>query len=113
MPNFAKLATQSELPAANEAKEFCCGNKEICVANVNGIYSALDNICLHRGGPLGQGMIEKGKVVCPWHGWEWDPTTGQATHDARAKLAVYPLKIENCDVLIDMDAPQDLSSRKP
>jgi nitrite reductase (NADH) small subunit len=113
MPNFAKLAAQSELPAANEAKEFRCGNKEICVANVNGIYSAMENICLHRGGPLGQGMIENGKVVCPWHGWEWDPTTGQARHDARAKLAVYPLKIEDGDVLIGIDTPQDLPSHKP
>ena len=69
MPEFTKLTTQSELPAANEAKEFPCGAKTICIANVNGDYSAMDNVCLHRGGPLGQGMIENGKVVCPWHGW--------------------------------------------
>jgi len=62
---FTKLATQSELPAPNEAKEFTCGNKEICIANTNGTYSAMDNVCLHQGGPLGQGTIEKGKVVCP------------------------------------------------
>ena len=100
MSTFTKLTTQSELPTVNEAKEFTCGNKEICIANINGEYSAMDNSCLHQGGPLGQGMIEDGKVVCPWHGWSWDPNTGGAAHNAKAKVAVYPLKIENGDVLV-------------
>jgi len=102
MPNFTKLTIQSELPAADTAKEFPCGEKEICIANINGEYSAMDNICLHRGGPLGQGMIENGKVVCPWHGWVWDPKTGEASHNPNAKVAVYPLKIEDAGVLIEI-----------
>jgi nitrite reductase (NADH) small subunit len=102
MPTFTKLTTQSELPPANEAKEFRCGDKQICIANVNGTCSAMDNICLHLGGPLGQGMIEGGKLICPWHGWAYDPKSGEAAHNPRARLAVYPLKIENGDVLIEM-----------
>jgi len=102
MPIFTKLTTESELPPTNQAKEFPCGDKVICVANVNGTISAMDNVCLHRGGPLGQGMIEGGKLVCPWHGWQWDPKTGEAVHNANAKVAVYPLKIENGDVLVDV-----------
>ena len=97
---FVKLASQSELPAINEAREFSCGDKMICVANVNGEISAMDNICLHRGGPLGEGMIEGGKVICPWHGWEWDPKTGQS-QVVGVKIEVYPLSIENGDVLIE------------
>jgi nitrite reductase (NADH) small subunit len=99
---FVSLIKQSELPATDEAKEFPCGDKTICVANVNGAYSAMDNVCLHRGGPLGQGMIEGGKVVCPWHGWAWDPKTGAAEQNLSAKVAVYPLKIENGDVLVEI-----------
>jgi len=102
MAEFIKLAAQSELPALNTAKEFSCGKKEICIANVNGTYSAMDNICLHQGGPLGAGVILSGKVVCPWHGWEWDPQTGQAVRVPNAKVAVYPIKIENGDVLIEV-----------
>ncbi len=102
MPTFTKLAPESDLPPTDEVKEFPCGAKTICVANVNGAYSALDNVCPHRGGPLGQGMIEGGKVVCPWHGWAWDPKTGQAVQDPRTKVAVYPLKIENGDVLVEV-----------
>ncbi|HLZ43027.1 MAG TPA: Rieske (2Fe-2S) protein [Candidatus Sulfotelmatobacter sp.] len=99
---FTKLTTQSELPGVNEAKEFSCAGKEICIANIDGAYSAMDNVCLHQGGPLGQGTIEKGKVVCPWHSWAYDPQTGAAAHNANAKVAVYPLKIENGDVLVEI-----------
>jgi nitrite reductase (NADH) small subunit len=99
---FVRVASQSELPPNNEAREFPCGDKTICIANVNGTITAMDNVCLHRGGPLGQGVIEKGKLICPWHGWAWDPATGQAVHNLNAKLAVYPLKIENDDVMVEV-----------
>ncbi|MGD0268341.1 MAG: Rieske (2Fe-2S) protein [Candidatus Sulfotelmatobacter sp.] len=102
MSAFLKLTTQSDLPPADEAKEFSCADKTICIANVNGTYSAMDNICLHRGGPLGQGMIEGGKVVCPWHGWAWDLKTGEAVQNPSMKVAVYPLKIESGDVLVEV-----------
>jgi nitrite reductase (NADH) small subunit len=101
-PNFIKLTAESELPPADEAKEFPCGAKTICIANVNNVYSAMDNVCLHRGGPLGQGMIEGGKVVCPWHGWAYDPKTGAPEQNPNVKVAVYPLKIENGDVLVEI-----------
>jgi nitrite reductase (NADH) small subunit len=100
MTQFINLTTESELPPADEAKEFPCGAKTICIANVHGEFSAMDNVCLHRGGPLGQGMIEGGKVVCPWHGWQWDPKTGEAAQNSSAKVVIYPLKIENGDVLV-------------
>ena len=100
--SLVRIASQADLPAKNEAKEFPCGDKTVCVANVNGTITAMDNVCLHRGGPLGQGVIEKGKVVCPWHGWAWDPVTGQAVHNPNAKVAVYPLKVENGEVLVEI-----------
>ena len=102
MTAFTKLTTQSELPAVNEAKEFSCGNKEICIANINGSYSAMDNVCLHRGGPIGQGFVKQGKVVCPWHGWEYDVKTGAAAHNAAARVAVYAIKVEGDSVLVEL-----------
>jgi nitrite reductase (NADH) small subunit len=99
---FVKLASESELPPPGQAKEFSIADKLICVANVNGTISAMDNVCLHRGGPLGQGMIEGGKVVCPWHGWRWDPQTGQAVHDPNARVPVYPIKVENGEVMVEI-----------
>jgi len=57
---------------------------------------------VHRGGPLGQGMVADGKVVCPWHGWQYDPATGEAAHNTAAKLKVYPVTIEGDDLLIEL-----------
>ena len=102
---FVKLATKQELPAEGEAKEFTVGEKIVCVANVNGTISAMDNVCLHRGGPLGQGVIEGDKLVCPWHGWMWDPKTGASAHDPTVKLPVYPIKTEGDDVLVELTPP--------
>ena len=97
---FVTLASESELPTLNEAKEFACAGKTICVANVEGSFSAMDNVCPHRGGPLGQGVIEDGKVICPWHGWGWDAKTGEA--GPGVKVAVYPVKIEAGTLLIEL-----------
>jgi nitrite reductase (NADH) small subunit len=97
---FTKIATQDQLPGLDQAKEFSCGEKAVCIANVNGQFSAMNNVCVHEGGPLGEGVIEDGKVICPWHGWAYDPKTGES-HPG-AKVEVYPLKIENGDVMVDV-----------
>jgi nitrite reductase (NADH) small subunit len=102
MSEYIKIAAESELPPENEAREFSCGDKTICVANVDGKITAMDNVCLHRGGPLGQGVIDEGKLVCPWHGWAFDPATGEALHNRSAKVPLYPVKFENGDVLIEL-----------
>ncbi|MGA2389548.1 MAG: Rieske (2Fe-2S) protein [Candidatus Sulfotelmatobacter sp.] len=103
MSQFITLTTQSELPAIDEAKEFPCDGKTICLANANGSYSAMENVCPHRGGPLGQGMVEGSKIVCPWHGWAWDTQTGAAVQNSQMKVSVYPLKIENGNVLVEIE----------
>ena len=99
---LTKIAAKSDLPAEGQAKEFTVGGKTICIANVEGEYSAMDNVCLHRGGPLGQGVVDDGKVICPWHGWQYDPKTGEAAHNSNAKVAVYPLKVEGEEVFVDI-----------
>lgn len=52
------------------------GHKSICLTRTEKGYGALCNSCIHQGGPLGDGMLENGYVVCPWHAWEFDPITG-------------------------------------
>ncbi len=102
MAELRKLGTRAEMPAENKAKEFSVGGKMVCVANVGGVISAIDNVCLHRGGPLGTGVVLDGKVVCPWHGWAFDPRTGAVAHNPELKTTTYPLKFEGDDVLIEI-----------
>ncbi len=102
MPQFVRIASRSELPGLNEAKEFTVGDKTICVANVNGVYAAVDNVCSHRGGPLGQGVIMDGKLICPWHGWQYDVVTGVPAQNASLPVSVFRLNIEGDDVLVEI-----------
>jgi thiamine pyrophosphate-dependent acetolactate synthase large subunit-like protein/nitrite reductase/ring-hydroxylating ferredoxin subunit len=52
------------------------GHKAVCLTRTENGYGAICNRCPHQGGPLGDGIIENGYVVCPWHAWEYDPQTG-------------------------------------
>ena len=53
------------------------GGRGVCVARTASGLAALDNRCPHQGGPLGEGTIEDGWLICPWHGYEFDPVTGE------------------------------------
>ncbi len=103
MPEFVRLTSVSELPAVGEAKEFEINGKTVCVANTGEGYAAMDNICVHRGGPLGQGVVDGNKIICPWHGWMFDVTTGACTHNSNARVHIFPMKVEGEDVLIALD----------
>jgi nitrite reductase (NADH) small subunit len=86
----------------DEAKEFHAGDTMVCVANVGGEMHAMNNMCAHRGGPLGQGPVLDGKVVCPLHGWMWNPKNGIADDDPHRPVAVYTLRIEGEDVFVEI-----------
>jgi nitrite reductase/ring-hydroxylating ferredoxin subunit len=102
MAQWVKIGTREELPPPGEAREFTAGNQTVCVANADGSFSAMDNVCRHHGGPLGQGMVVKGKVICPWHGWEYDVSTGACKFGAEFTVPVYPMKLEGEDVFVKL-----------
>jgi nitrite reductase/ring-hydroxylating ferredoxin subunit len=94
MSDFFKIASTNELPAPGEAREFECDSQTICVANMDGSYAAVGNVCPHRGGPLGQGIVEGAKIVCPWHGWEFDLATGNNEYTPNLSVSSYELKVD-------------------
>lgn len=103
MSGFVRIAAASELPPPGEAREFDAGGTMICVVNDGGEISAVDNQCLHRGAPLGQGgVVVEGKLICPWHAWAWDPRTGACAFNPDVRLRVYPIKVEGDDVLVEV-----------
>ena len=56
------------------------GDRAICLVHgEDGTWSALDNRCPHQGGPLGDGQIDEGWLICPWHAYQYDTVTGRAT----------------------------------
>ena len=99
MSEFVRIGSKADLPPSGEAREIAFGEKTLCVANENGAISAMNNVCPHRGGPLGQGMLEGGKLICPWHAWAFDIKTGAAEHSPQTKVAMYEIRIDGDDVL--------------
>lgn len=100
MSEWVKLCGRNDLPSEGHAKEFSVGDRTLCVATVGGKPLALDNVCPHRGGPLAEGTIERGKIVCPWHQWEFDLSTGVGTPNL--KTIAYALKLVGDDVLVEI-----------
>jgi nitrite reductase (NADH) small subunit len=99
---WVRLCGLSEAPKVGMVMEAEVQGAGVCLANVNGELSALDNICPHRQGPLGQGWIEGESVVCPWHSWAFDVKTGLATYPEKERVTVFPLRIEGEDLLIEI-----------
>jgi nitrite reductase (NADH) small subunit len=95
MSEFVPICSAQDLPAPGRAKECSAAGRLLCLANVDGEISVLDNVCPHREGPLGQGIIEEGKVVCPWHAWAFDPRSGQAAHNPAVAVRVFETRLED------------------
>lgn len=102
MAEWVRLCGAAEAPAPGLAIEAEAKGVAVCLANVQGELAALDNWCPHRRGPLGQGWVEGEAVVCPWHSWAFDVKTGEAHPPEKAKVEVFPVKIEGDDVLVQL-----------
>ncbi|MBI4355626.1 MAG: Rieske 2Fe-2S domain-containing protein [Candidatus Omnitrophica bacterium] len=101
MATFTKIATTQEVPPG-QGKVVEVGGRALAVFNVGGQFHVMDNACLHRGGPLGEGMLDGTTVTCPWHGWEYDVTSGACSTDPSLKVATIPVKIEGSDILVGL-----------
>ncbi len=100
MSGFVRICSQAELPPAGEVREVMAEGRTFCVANIDGAIAVLDGICPHRGGPLGQGIVEEGRVVCPWHAWAFDVHTGAALHNPNAKAQVIDAVVEDGELRV-------------
>lgn len=97
MAEFVRVAGTADVqPGHGMVAEV--NGKTVAVFNVDGAFHVVDNTCLHRGGPLGEGEVEGSVVTCPWHGWQYDMTTGVCLKNPSAKVSVYEVKVDGPDV---------------
>ena len=101
MIDFVTVARVGDIPSG-KGKQVTVHERWVGLFNLNGEYHALDNICLHRGGPLGQGQIHEGRVVCPFHLWEFDCRTGEYEYDPAKRVASYEVKLEGDEILLQV-----------
>lgn len=64
-------------------------------------FHAIDNLCLHRAGPLCDGAIDdRGVVTCPWHGWSYDIRTGRLKQDPHVGVSRHDVRVVDGEVQV-------------
>ena len=99
MGDFVRVASTADVKPG-QAVVVEVNGKTLAVFNVDGAFHAIDNTCVHRGGPLGEGDVHGKVVACPWHGWQFDVTTGECVKNPSAKVEVYQVKVEGDEIKV-------------
>jgi nitrite reductase (NADH) small subunit len=98
---FVRAARAQDVPAG-KIYEFQVGGQAVAIANVDGKFFAINSICAHEGGPLGEGELLGCVVTCPWHMWQYDVRTGKLVENATVGVDSYPLEVRGDDLFVDL-----------
>jgi 3-phenylpropionate/trans-cinnamate dioxygenase ferredoxin subunit len=99
--NFLKVGRADEI-GPGEKKIYEVDGIEVVIVNLDGEYFCLEDVCTHDGGPLGEGELENGHIICPRHGARFDVRTGDAlTLPAFEPAPTYQVKVENGDLYVE------------
>lgn len=100
---FVNVADATEIPEG-ESRVYDLDIARIALCKVGGQIFAIEDVCSHDDGPLGEGCILDHEIECPRHGARFDIRTGAVTRmPAVAPVPVYPVKIEGGRVMIELD----------
>ena len=100
-----RIAAVKELDSAS-GHEFAIAGRIVALFHVDGTWYAMDGICLHSGGPLANGAISGCVVTCPWHGWQFDVTTGKHQLNDRFRQPTFPVEIEDGSIYVTLPDPE-------
>jgi nitrite reductase/ring-hydroxylating ferredoxin subunit/DMSO/TMAO reductase YedYZ heme-binding membrane subunit len=88
----------------DRAKMFCVDKERIAVYKTQEKLFAVNNVCKHQNGPLGEGKILDGCITCPWHGYQYLPQNGQSPPPFKEKVSTYDVKIMGTKVWVNPKA---------
>ena len=98
---FARAAKIADVPAGT-IRQFQVEGTPVALANVAGKFYAINDVCVHRGGPLGEGELHDNVVTCPWHGWQYDVTTGKVTQNPSMGVACYATEVRGDEIFVNV-----------
>ena len=99
---MAQVICKTDDVPEGKGKTFEIDGKKVAVFKVEGNFYAVNDTCIHKGGPLGEGYLNDTVVTCPWHGWQFDVASGKSPVNPEAKIETYSVTVEGDDVLIDI-----------
>jgi 3-phenylpropionate/trans-cinnamate dioxygenase ferredoxin subunit len=75
--------------------------RSIALCNVDGEFFAIDDVCTHDGGPLGQGELRGNVIECPRHGARFDVRTGKVLAlPAPKPVGTYSVQVEGTEIRV-------------
>lgn len=98
---FVLAGKTADVPVGT-IREFKMEGKSVAVANVGGQLYAINGVCMHRGGPLGDGVLEGAVVTCPWHGWQYDVRTGKVGQSPSVGVESYPVEVRGEEIFVNL-----------
>jgi nitrite reductase/ring-hydroxylating ferredoxin subunit len=81
------------------------GVRSFAVFVVDGVVRVTDAACPHRGGPLSEGTVRDGAIVCPWHWYAYDVVDGRCRTSAELALTTYPVVDVDGELMADVGEP--------
>jgi len=111
MSQFVEVIEAKDVPLGR-AVPVQVGDRWFAVCNDRGTIYVTDILCPHAGGPLGQGEVHRGRLVCPVHLWHWDLKTGLSDlNRSHPRLKIYACQVRDGKVYADVSKP--LASQGP
>jgi 3-phenylpropionate/trans-cinnamate dioxygenase ferredoxin subunit len=102
MSDLIRVCRVSDVPDPG-MRTFEVEDRFIILFHMDGEFHALDDRCTHDGGPLGEGILEGFKIICPRHGAQFDIRTGLAlTMPATRSTAYHPVTVEGDEVFVQL-----------
>ena len=99
---FVTVAKAADVPVG-KAVYVEAARVALAVFNLGGgRFRAVTPLCPHEDGPLAEGWLEADNVVCPWHGYDFDLTTGRCNVDASLSVGVYETRVVDGEVEVDI-----------
>lgn len=95
-----KLANVSDIKDNEGIVVLGPDGSEIALFKSEGTIYALDNTCPHKGGPLGEGIVEDGGVTCPWHGWQFDIRSGACQNMPGEEVPSIAIEVVNDEIFL-------------
>ena len=104
MSRVMKLARSDELPEG-EARIFEVDEDlRVALCKVDGEIFALEDVCPHDDGPLGEGCLRGHEIECPRHGARFDVRSGAVTRmPAPYPVSTFAVRVEDGDVLVELE----------
>lgn len=94
-----------------EMKQVSVDNGQILLAKINDRFYATTAFCTHAGAPLEQGVLNRERVVCPWHNACFNIVTGEIQEPpGRNSLVSFDVKVEGDEVIVEL--PEERRSRR-